>query len=109
MATDSDFGLGCSGGRGGGWCDAHATAATGKSRQNHLDMIHSTPMRRIALGCMRLSTEADRDEARAVATIHAALDAGIRLFDTARAYALDDGELGHNERLLARALAGHPV
>lgn len=63
---------------------------------------------RIGLGCMRLSTEPDRDEARAIATVHAALDAGIRVFDTAHAYGLDDGERGHNERLLARALAEHP-
>jgi aryl-alcohol dehydrogenase-like predicted oxidoreductase/predicted kinase len=62
---------------------------------------------RIGLGCMRLSTERDRDEEKAVAIIHAALDAGATVFDTARAYALDDGELGHNERLLARALS-HP-
>jgi aryl-alcohol dehydrogenase-like predicted oxidoreductase len=59
---------------------------------------------RIALGCMRLSTDDDRDEARAAATIRAALDAGVRVFDTARAYARDDTELGHNERLLAGVL-----
>jgi len=64
---------------------------------------------RIGLGCMRLSTERDRDENAAIATIHAALDSGITIFDTARAYALDDTELGHNERLLARALASHPA
>jgi len=58
---------------------------------------------------MRLSTERDRDEDEAIATIHAALDAGIAVFDTARAYALDDTELGHNERLLARALESHPA
>ncbi len=61
----------------------------------------------IGLGCMRLSTERDRDEARAMATIHAALDGGVRLFDTARAYGLDDGDRGHNERLLLRALGSH--
>ena len=55
---------------------------------------------------MRLSTDADRDEARAVATLHAALDAGVTLLDTAGAYALDESEAGHNEGLLARALAG---
>ena len=49
---------------------------------------------------MRLSTAAERDEAEAVATIQAAHDAGVRWFDTAHAYALDEGELGHNERLL---------
>src|SRR5690349_8510541 len=56
---------------------------------------------------MRLSTEAARDPERAVATIHAALDAGVTVFDSAHAYGRDDGERGHNERLLAQALATH--
>ena len=64
-----------------------------------------TEPRRIAMGCMRLSTERDRDEDRALAVLHAALDAGVTLLDTADAYAWDDGERGHNERLIARALA----
>ena len=59
---------------------------------------------RIGMGCMRLSTAPDRDEERAVAVIHAALDAGVRLLDTAGAYARDGSEIGHNERLVARAL-----
>ena len=59
----------------------------------------------VAMGCMRLSTEPDRDESRGVAVIHAALDAGITLLDTADAYCWDDSERGHNERLIARALA----
>lgn len=54
---------------------------------------------------MRLSTTRDRDEGRAVAVIRAALDAGITLFDTANSYCYDDNERGHNERLIARALA----
>jgi aryl-alcohol dehydrogenase-like predicted oxidoreductase/histidinol phosphatase-like enzyme len=53
---------------------------------------------------MRLSTDPDRDEARGVAVLHAALDAGITFFDTADAYCRDDTETGHNERLIARAL-----
>jgi aryl-alcohol dehydrogenase-like predicted oxidoreductase len=53
---------------------------------------------------MRLSTDEDRDEARAVATVGAALDAGVKVFDTAHAYARDDTELGHNERLLSAVL-----
>ena len=59
----------------------------------------------LAIGCMRLSTERARDEARGLATIHAALDAGVTLLDTADAYCLDAEETGHNERLIARALA----
>jgi aryl-alcohol dehydrogenase-like predicted oxidoreductase len=64
---------------------------------------------RIGLGCMRLSSEPGRDEARGLATVHAALEAGVRIFDTARAYGLHDADRGHNERLLARALASHPA
>src|SRR4051812_36417853 len=52
---------------------------------------------RVGLGCMRLSTDEDRDEERALATIGAAVRAGVTVFDTARAY-------GDNERLLARAV-----
>jgi aryl-alcohol dehydrogenase-like predicted oxidoreductase len=59
---------------------------------------------RIGLGCMRLSTDVDRDPEQARATIAAALAAGIAVFDTARAYGHDAAELGHNERLLADAL-----
>src|SRR5262245_58238587 len=57
---------------------------------------------------MRLSTEPDRDEARATAILHAALEAGIELFDTADAYCWEDTERGHNERLIASALASWP-
>jgi aryl-alcohol dehydrogenase-like predicted oxidoreductase len=49
---------------------------------------------------MRVST----DEGLALATIAAAFEAGITVFDTARAYGRGEAELGHNERLLARAL-----
>jgi len=52
---------------------------------------------------MRLSTELAGDEATALATLAAALDAGVALFDTARAYAPSEADVGHNERLIARA------
>jgi len=58
---------------------------------------------------MRMSTDADRDEALARATIATALEAGVTVFDTARAYGHDETELGHNERLLADALARTPA
>ncbi len=54
---------------------------------------------------MRMSTEADRDDELAGETIAAALQAGITVFDTAHAYGRSESELGHNERLLARALS----
>jgi aryl-alcohol dehydrogenase-like predicted oxidoreductase len=56
---------------------------------------------------MRLATDLDRDEARAHATIHAALDGGIRVFDTAHAYGHGAADLGLGERWLGAALASH--
>lgn len=44
------------------------------------------------------------DEAQAVQVLHAALDAGMTLVDTADVYCLDEHDLGHNERLVATAL-----
>ena len=59
----------------------------------------------IGIGCMRLSTERDRDDVAGIEILHAAFDVGITFLDTADAYCRDDSEVGHNERLIARALA----
>jgi aryl-alcohol dehydrogenase-like predicted oxidoreductase len=59
----------------------------------------------IGLGEMPMSLAGRPDEARSIRTIHAALDAGVTLIDTADAYCLDGSELGHGERLVAKALA----
>jgi aryl-alcohol dehydrogenase-like predicted oxidoreductase len=62
----------------------------------------------VGLGAMPLSTKEHRpspDEAEAV--VHAALDAGVTLIDTADSYAADEAEFGHNEELVARALASY--
>jgi aryl-alcohol dehydrogenase-like predicted oxidoreductase len=59
----------------------------------------------IGLGGMPMSIEGRPDAERSIATIHAALDAGVTLIDTADAYHLHAGEVGHNEELIARALA----
>jgi len=61
----------------------------------------------IGLGGMPMSIEGRPDEARSVATIHAALDAGVTLIDTADSYHRDANEVGHNESLIARALASY--
>jgi aryl-alcohol dehydrogenase-like predicted oxidoreductase len=61
----------------------------------------------IGLGAMPMSLEGRPDEARSLATIHAALDAGVTLIDTADAYHRDAGDVGHNESLIAKALASH--
>ena len=68
-------------------------------------MWPNTPTTPIGMGCMRLSTDPDRDDERSIGVLHAALDAGVRLFDTADGYCRDDSETGHNERLIARAIA----
>lgn len=59
----------------------------------------------VGLGGMHLSIAGrPDDEAAALRVIHAALDAGATILDTADVYCLDDGDIGHNERLMAKAL-----
>jgi aryl-alcohol dehydrogenase-like predicted oxidoreductase len=60
----------------------------------------------IGLGGMPMSIEGRPGTDRSVATIHAALEAGVTLFDTADAYHIGADEVGHNESLIAQALAG---
>jgi aryl-alcohol dehydrogenase-like predicted oxidoreductase len=60
----------------------------------------------IGLGGMPLSISGRPPEPQAISVIHAALDAGMTLVDTADVYCLDDRDIGHNERLIAKALAG---
>jgi len=56
----------------------------------------------VSLGCMGMSAMyGATDEAQSIATIHAALDAGINLLDTGDFYGA-----GHNEMLIGRALKG---
>jgi aryl-alcohol dehydrogenase-like predicted oxidoreductase len=59
----------------------------------------------LGLGAMGMSGDAygATDRAEAVATVHAALDAGVTLVDTGDFYGM-----GHNELLLADALRGRP-
>jgi aryl-alcohol dehydrogenase-like predicted oxidoreductase len=59
----------------------------------------------IGLGGMPMSIEGRPAEERSIATIHAALNAGVTFIDTADAYHVKAGEAGHNERLIAKALA----
>ena len=61
----------------------------------------------IGLGGMPMSIEGRPDRERSVAAVHAALDAGVTLIDTADAYHLHADEVGHNETLIAEALASY--
>ena len=61
----------------------------------------------IGLGEMPLSIEGRPDRSQAIATIHASLDAGVSIIDTADAYSLGVHEHGHGEELVAEALAAY--
>ncbi|MGY1725797.1 aldo/keto reductase [Geodermatophilus sp. SYSU D01062] len=74
----------------------------------HQRRIGDRTVSAIGLGAMPLSTKTDRPgREEAVAVVHAALDAGVTLVDTADAYARDEAEFGHNETLVAEALASY--
>ncbi len=60
----------------------------------------------VGYGAWPLSDSSPRPtEAESTQAIHAALDGGVTLIDTADAYCLHQGEAGHNERLIQKALA----
>jgi aryl-alcohol dehydrogenase-like predicted oxidoreductase len=72
------------------------------------DTVGRVPVGAIGLGAMPLSTKDPRPAAEeAQAVVHAALDAGVTLIDTADAYSRDEAEFGHNESLVAAALASY--
>lgn len=58
----------------------------------------------IGLGAMPLSIAGRPEPEQAFAVIQAYLEEGGTFIDTANVYCLDDTDLGHNERLIARAL-----
>ncbi|MFC8942850.1 aldo/keto reductase [Streptomyces griseoincarnatus] len=73
----------------------------------HMRRIGEVEVSAIGLGGMPMSIEGRPDESRSLATLQAALDAGVTLIDTADAYHRDAGEVGHNESLIAKALSAH--
>jgi aryl-alcohol dehydrogenase-like predicted oxidoreductase len=58
----------------------------------------------VGIGCMYLSIRDRPSDDDGVRTLRAAFDAGATLFDTADVYCLDHRDIGHSERLVARAL-----
>lgn len=63
----------------------------------------------IGLGAMQLSMSDNAlpSDEQAMATVHAALDAGVTYLDTADIYAPSWDTMGHNEAIVARALASY--
>ncbi|MGV8845974.1 aldo/keto reductase [Tessaracoccus sp.] len=63
----------------------------------------------IGLGAMPSSMSRGElpSEEQAIATLHAALEAGITLIDTADIYAPQWDQMGHNEKLVAKALKAY--
>ncbi len=62
----------------------------------------------IGLGAMPMSMNSDNqfpDEAQAIRTVHAALDAGVTLIDTADIYSPTWDTMGHNELIVGKAVA----
>jgi aryl-alcohol dehydrogenase-like predicted oxidoreductase len=72
------------------------------------DTVGRVSVGAIGLGAMPLSTKEPRPSPTdAEAVVHAALDSGVTLIDTADAYAYDEAEFGHNEQLVADALRSY--
>jgi len=64
----------------------------------------------IGLGAMPMSMNNDQtypDEAHAMATVHAALDVGVTLIDTADIYSPTWDSMGHNETIVGKALRSY--
>ena len=76
-----------------------------KSIPKRISVRQGIAVSEIGLGCMGMSpgVYGPADEAEALATIRAAVDAGITLIDTGDFYGM-----GHNEMLIRRALENVP-
>ena len=58
----------------------------------------------VGFGGMPLSLDIRPPDSQGIEVLHASLDAGMTLIDTADVYCIDDDDIGHNERLIAKAL-----
>jgi aryl-alcohol dehydrogenase-like predicted oxidoreductase len=62
----------------------------------------------VGYGGMHLSIQDRPSDQQGIRVIQATVDAGVTFIDTADVYCLDDNDIGHNERLIARALRDKP-
>jgi aryl-alcohol dehydrogenase-like predicted oxidoreductase len=84
-------------------------APGGQERGERLSLIEwmrAYGIPRVGLGCWRLCAPGRPVWAKAVDTIRQAYEAGVRLFDTADSYGVDEREHGYGEGLVREALAG---
>src|SRR5438094_2665169 len=66
------------------------------------------PVPPIGFGGMPLSIQGRPPEEVGRRVLHAAIDAGMTLIDTADVYCLDESDIGHNERLIASVVNERP-
>lgn len=66
------------------------------------------PISSIGFGAMPLSIQRRPAEDVGGRVLHTAIDEGMTFIDTADAYCLDDGDTGHNERLIASVIRERP-
>ncbi len=66
------------------------------------------PLPPIGFGGMPLSMQGRPPQDVGRKVLHAAIDAGMTLIDTADVYCLDDSDIGHNERLIASVVNTRP-
>ncbi len=59
----------------------------------------------IGLGAMPLSLDGRPEEAQALGVIEAFVDGGGNFIDSANVYCVDDSDVGHNEKLITRAIS----
>ena len=74
-------------------------------------MLAGEPVSPIGLGGMPMSLVTRPPEAQSLETLRTAFESGITWVDTADVYCVDDRDLGHNERLIAKAIQawGQPI
>jgi aryl-alcohol dehydrogenase-like predicted oxidoreductase len=63
----------------------------------------------VGYGGMHVSIQGRPPDEQGIRVINAAVDAGVTFIDTADVYCLDQHDIGHNERLIARALRQRPA